>query len=216
MSGASNIFDKHPELHKMIDNEKIQSIEPGTRTATQIFMGFPKMGSDIHCAVGINIFRMIAGRKKWWFLPPSQTAYLKPSINVNGFSSHTHTLVGKEGGEASPWISKLERYTSILEPGDVLINPPFFWHGILNLGDDDKELVIGCPSRYGAGVTTRAAINSSPILSLVAYSTIVYTYGFKVLKPGFRMNLQNDIANNRRSREKKELVVERHPFDVDE
>ena len=46
-----------------------------------------------------------------------EPAYLKPSINVNGFSAHTHTLVGKEGGQQSPWMNKLERYTSVLHPG---------------------------------------------------------------------------------------------------
>lgn len=55
ISGASIIFDKNPELHDMIDNEQIRSIEPGVRTATQIFMGVPKMGSDIHCAIGVNV-----------------------------------------------------------------------------------------------------------------------------------------------------------------
>ena len=39
----------------MIDSEKVRSIEPGKRTATQIFMGVPDMGSDIHCAIAINV-----------------------------------------------------------------------------------------------------------------------------------------------------------------
>lgn len=125
ISGASEIFERNPALHDMIDSEQIRSIEPGVRTATQVFMGFPDMGSDIHCAVGINIFRQIVGRKKWWFIPPSQTAFLKPSLNVRGISSHTRTLVGKEGGEPSPWMTKLERYTAVLDPGDVLFNPPW-------------------------------------------------------------------------------------------
>ncbi len=55
ISGASIIFDKNPELHDMIDNAEIRAIEPGVRTATQIFMGVPKMGSDIHCAIGVNM-----------------------------------------------------------------------------------------------------------------------------------------------------------------
>ena len=57
-----------------------------------------------------------------------EPAYLKPSINVNGFSAHTHTLVGKEGGQQSPWMNKLERYTSVLHPGghrSHLITPFF-------------------------------------------------------------------------------------------
>jgi hypothetical protein len=55
ISGASVIFEKHPELHEMIDNERLRATEPGIRTATQIFMGLPDMGSDIHSAIGINV-----------------------------------------------------------------------------------------------------------------------------------------------------------------
>ena len=124
--GASEIFEKHPELHDMVDSPAVKAIEPGIRTATQIFMGFPDMGSDIHCAIGINIFRQITGRKKWWFIPPSQTPYLKPSLNVRGFSAHTQTLIGKEGNQPSTWLTKLERYVAVLDPGDVLINPPWW------------------------------------------------------------------------------------------
>ena len=55
ISGASVIFDHNPELHDMIDNEQIRSLEPGNRKSTQIFMGVPDMGSDIHCAIGVNM-----------------------------------------------------------------------------------------------------------------------------------------------------------------
>jgi hypothetical protein len=55
VSGASKIFDKHTELHEMIDNDHIISLEPGNRTATQVFIGFAGMGSDIHSAVGVNL-----------------------------------------------------------------------------------------------------------------------------------------------------------------
>lgn len=56
ISGASTIFHKNPELHQMVDNEYVRGIEPqGYRSATQIFMGVPTMGSDIHCAMGVNV-----------------------------------------------------------------------------------------------------------------------------------------------------------------
>ena len=53
--GASKIFDKNKELHGMVDSPAVVAIEPGRRTATQMFMGVPTMGSDIHCATGINV-----------------------------------------------------------------------------------------------------------------------------------------------------------------
>jgi hypothetical protein len=211
IAGASNIFERHPELHDMVDNEEIKKVEPGFRTATQIFLGLPDMGSDIHCAIGINIFRQVVGQKKWWFIPPHQTPYLKPAINVNGFSAHTHTLVGKEGAQPSPWLSKLVRYTSVLNPGDVLINPPWYWHGILNLGSRaNGDLVIGSPVRYGQGgknAGRSAALRSNLLFSLNAFATFYRNYGMEAFKPGFKPNLQADIANNRRDREHKPLVV---------
>ena len=55
ISGASKIFTRHPELKDMVDTPETRSIDPAPRTATQIFMGVKDMGSDIHCAVGINV-----------------------------------------------------------------------------------------------------------------------------------------------------------------
>lgn len=200
ISGASKIFDKNKELHAMVDSEAVVAIEPGKRTATQMFMGTPAMGSDIHCATGINVFRQVAGQKKWWFLPPSQTPYLLPSINKNGFSAHTHTMVGKGNGQISPWMSKLERYTAVLNPGDVLINPPWFWHGIKNLGDDPASLVIGVPSRYSRGVGSRAAFKSNPVLMIIASITLYQKYGNKLFDLDFNIDLEDDIADNRAAR----------------
>lgn len=210
ISGASQIFERHPELHEMIDNPAIRALEPGLRTATQIFMGVPRAGSDIHSAMGVNIFRMVTGRKKWWFIPPDQTPYLKPSINVNGFSAHTKTLIGKEDASPSPWLNKLVRYTSTLNPGDVLVNPPWYWHGILNLGDQG-DLVIGSPTRYGKGVTVAAAFRTNPLYTLNGIVTVVRKHGLKAFLQPQGVNLQADIANNRRDRENKPL----HPLDED-
>ena len=68
----------------MVKSDFLDSIAPGPRVFTQIFMGFSGMGSDVHCAIGTNIFRQIAGRKKWWLIPQSQAPYLFPSLNQNG------------------------------------------------------------------------------------------------------------------------------------
>lgn len=200
ISGGSSIFDRHPELKAMVDTavvtEKLEMDDD--RVSTQIFMGFPDMGSDLHSAIGCNVFRQMAGRKKWWFVNPSWTAYLYPSININGFSCHTKTLIGKGGDEPSPWLSKLERYTAVLNPGDALINPPWYWHAIKNLGEDENDkdsLVIGVPTRYGGPECVKAALRSDPILSLVALAKIKKDYGSA---ENFRKaGLEDGIAENR-------------------
>lgn len=146
-------------------------------------------------------FRQIAGRKKWWFLPPNQTPYLKPSWNVNGFSAHTLTKIGKKGEEPSPWLSKLVRYTTVLNPGDVLINPPWYWHGILNIGvESEHDLVIGSPVRYSKDVCRRAAFKSNFIYTSHALWVLFRRFGFDAFKPGWKPNLQKDIDSNRKTR----------------
>lgn len=148
----------------------------------------------------------MAGTKKWWFIPPSQTVYLLPSINVNGFSAHTHTLVGKMGETPSPWFGKLERYTATLQPGDLLMNPPWFWHGILNEGADD-ELVIGVPTRYGGKDGIRAALRSNPILTVIALATIFKQYGSAEAFLNQDDVLEDRISKNREARMKEEAAA---------
>jgi hypothetical protein len=53
--GATSIFDNNPELHTMVNSPHIDAIEPGPRMSTQMFMGLPGQGSDIHCAAGVNM-----------------------------------------------------------------------------------------------------------------------------------------------------------------
>jgi hypothetical protein len=148
-------------------------------------------------------FRQIVGRKKWWFIPPHQTSYLKPSINVNGFSAHSQTNIGKDGNKASPWLTKLVRYTIVLNPGDVLINPPWFWHGVLNLQDKEnkKDLVIGSPVRYSKNAAAKASYSTNLLYTLNTFALLLRRYGLKVLDPDFKFNLQQDIAGNRRTRQ---------------
>lgn len=200
ISGASKIFTRNPELATMVEDPRLAKIEPGDRVSTQIFMGLKDMGSDIHSAMGINVFRQMVGSKKWWFIPPSQTPYLKPSINVNGFSAHTHTLVGMGGGQESPWMKKIERYTAVLQPGDVLINPPWFWHGILNQGESADSLVVGVPTRYGGKMSNSAAFRSNPFMSAFAAAVIYIKYGGPEKFKNQADILEDKINANRKAR----------------
>jgi hypothetical protein len=161
---------------------------------------------------------MVAGRKKWWFIPPTQTPYIKPSINAAGFSAFSHTLVGKDGKTESPWLKKLERYTAVLEAGDVLINPPWFWHGTTNLGNPG-DVIVGCPSRYGRGNILNAAFRTNAFLTTIGLTALVKKYGFGVLNPASAFSLQKAVAANRKVRkEEAGLSPEMegaHPYEVE-
>lgn len=178
ISGEARLFQRHKELEEMVSSDFINSVSPGTPVFTQLFLGYGNMGSDIHAAIGCNMFRQIVGRKKWWLIPVSQTPYVYPSLNPNGFSAHTLTKIGKGNEDPSPWLTKIERYTVTLNPGDVLLNPPWFWHGIKNIPDTPDGIVIGVPTRYGnANPLKMPSFRSNFMLSVIGLGSIAYTYG---------------------------------------
>lgn len=200
ISGESKIFQRHPELLDDVTNSFLESIAPGKQVFTQIFLGYPGTGSDVHSAIGCNFFRMIAGRKKWWLMPPSQSAYVYGSINPNGFSAHTKTKIGKGTDTPSPWLNKIERYTIELEAGDLLLNTAWYWHGIDNLGDPKSDdMVIGVPTRYSVEKTV-PAFKSNFLLSTIALAAITKTYGGIGTFTSNTNNLQDGIETARNSR----------------
>jgi hypothetical protein len=178
ISGEARLFQKNKELEEMVASPFIDSVSPGRPVFTQLFMGYGNMGSDVHAAIGCNMFRQITGQKKWWLIPVDQTAYVFPSLNPNGFSAHTLTKIGKGNEEPSPWLGKIKRYTVTLNPGDVLLNPPWFWHGIKNIAENENDLVIGVPTRYGSSnVFKMPSLRSNFVLSVIGLGSIAYTYG---------------------------------------
>jgi len=55
IAGAASVFDRRPELQEMLENDAIKAMEPDVRTASQVFIGLPDMGTDVHSAMGINL-----------------------------------------------------------------------------------------------------------------------------------------------------------------
>jgi hypothetical protein len=178
VSGEARIFQRNKDLEAMVSSEFIDSVSPGKPVFTQLFMGYGNMGSDVHAAIGCNMFRQVTGRKKWWLIPVDQTAYVFPSLNPNGFSAHTLTKIGKGNEDPSPWLGKIKRYTVTLNPGDVLLNPPWFWHGIKNIAENENDLVIGVPTRYGSSnIFKMPSLKSNFVLSVIGLGSIAYTFG---------------------------------------
>ena len=77
----------------------------------------------------------------------------------------------------------------------------------------ENDLVIGAPSRYGAGEATKAGIKTNFVFTVNAIIALTRKYGMAALNPNFKMNLQADISKNRGSRQK-EIEAELHPFDL--
>lgn len=172
VAGAASIFKNHPELIEMVENDLTRSLTPKEPNDTpefyQLFLGRSRQGTTIHSALTINLFRQIAGRKRWYFIPPDQTRFMRAKVYANGYAATSLTIQPHGDESGSPWFSRLKRYTVTLEPGDLMINPPWWWHGVENLADEG--LVVGVPTRYVAG---KRVVRIDPFKTALAMSRIL-------------------------------------------
>jgi hypothetical protein len=191
VQGATSLFERHPELKDMVESDITRRIAPGEAGKAplfyQLFMGWKNQGSTVHCAIGQNVFRQIAGRKRWYFFAPSETPYVYPKLYDNGFSATSKTVQHHARGTGTEWFGKLKRYCTVLEPGDVLIVPPWWWHAVENEAGAD-ELVIGVATRYGSA---REAMLSDPFKTMVS---VVKSKGLRSKAKGHGGDDHNSLA----------------------
>lgn len=112
----------------------------------QFFIGTKGTQTGTHNSQMANLFVMVSGKKVWYLHPPAYTAFMDPmtSRSVYRLSRHNTGRVFEEA------YRPLDGYEVHLEEGDVLWNPPFWWHSVKNLTDtigvgfrwNDKRLAM--------------------------------------------------------------------------
>jgi len=138
------------DFYKSCDGEKIEDLRGTRHLIDQWFISrSTQTGSSLHCANGDNIFLNIKGRKEWHFIHPSYTPLLSPILSKYGM----YAVAGVEKSLLNKWVSIIETfpyfkfipvYKVVLEEGDVLFNPPWWWHSVRNL----DGFTLGCATRY--------------------------------------------------------------------
>jgi hypothetical protein len=85
----------------------------------EIAEGYP--GSDWHSICTLNMFVMAAGIKRWMTCPPIPSAMPPDLVRPVSGGREWYTQAGPR------------RFDAVhVEPGDVLVNPPYEWHKIIN------------------------------------------------------------------------------------
>jgi hypothetical protein len=111
----------------------------------QIFVGRQGTGSPFHHAAVYNMFYQIDGQKQWWFVDPYDTYLAYPLAALGKAASFSMCLWPNEYNKAAfPLFQYCPVYTTILNPGDVLFNPPWWWHSIKNV----SETTVAVASRW--------------------------------------------------------------------
>ena len=146
------ILRVHPELKEQIDADDVTSelpqllgIEP---TYNELFIsGKSGSGSGFHNHSVWNFFFQIAGAKEWTLIDPEFSHLVYALSNKLEFG----TQIGMtEDFSPFPLYEFCPRYKVTLNPGDLLFNPPMWWHRIKNKisEDDPKQSAIGVTFKY--------------------------------------------------------------------
>lgn len=103
----------------------------------QLFVGREGTGSPFHHAHVYNWFYQIDGTKKWWFIDPYDSVLAYPLPAFGRAAAMMFVLFPYEGNlQDFPLFKYCPLYSAELNPGDVLYNPPMWWHAIKNVSPE--------------------------------------------------------------------------------
>lgn len=152
------LLQRHPEHVKDFDyswllahKNKVNWFE-----AFQAFIGPKNSATGLHCASSCNIFVQVYGQKHWKLYPPYYQMILDPDPVKNVYR---HAPVRTPEGPFDPFHPNYEKpyelfkyidnLDALLNPGDVLWLPPFYWHCVLNPTDSIGVSYRWVPPFYG-------------------------------------------------------------------
>jgi hypothetical protein len=143
------LFHNHPELLDEFDREWLGAMIDGGGTLrlygshgrgagvrSHLFIGERGAKTNLHCALTNNLFVNIHGRKRWFIISPLYDPALESPVNRGPGVFGSEFDPSDPDFEAFPMCRYLDWYEVTLEPGDVLYNPPFYWHHVTNVTDN--------------------------------------------------------------------------------
>ncbi len=145
LNNSEVLFNKYPELWKALETERLEPYINKKSMFAQLFMGCAGTGSRIHSAHVWNFFHMIDGKKRWYFIDPTDWYYCYP-MYFRGLNNGFHVSIYPDDfdEEYLPALKYCPYYVVDLEPGDVMLNPAWWCHGIRNLTDKS----VGIATRW--------------------------------------------------------------------
>lgn len=172
VNNIADIFHQIPGLQDALPIQKfVEHMGNRKHNKTQIFLGGSETGTGLHCANKFNLFVMVYGQKRWTFVHPKHSPWLYP-ISQKNFQFVYAPISATFGYDAQqyPLIQHVPRYTTVLNPGDVLVNPPWWWHAVENL----TPASIGVATRWMTAWESVDGWKTNPIFSALEKLSLHY------------------------------------------
>jgi lysine-specific demethylase 8 len=142
----SPILEKFPELLDDLDHSFLREM-PGKLslgTTFEAFIGGRKTFTPLHNAPTPFFFVNVCGVKRWALIPNHYLPVLDPE--ADGMSiNHSAADVSKPDDQRFPGFESVDRMEAVLEPGDVLFLPSWFWHSVQN---EEPTIGVRCGLMY--------------------------------------------------------------------
>lgn len=144
------------------------------------FMGAAKTVTPIHCALGHTAFIQIRGSKKWKFWEPNDRMHLGARSEGRAYF-YTDAAIDGMPTEDFPLLNHAKSYDLILNEGDVVWFPGFFWHHVENLSDSIgvayKFAHLPTAARSSKVLTALAFLSTKPFLIVSLYKSLFSNFG---------------------------------------
>lgn len=146
---TEDLFNRNPTLRNALDLTtmgKYLSTRDKRIMSTQLFLSGGGVRSGWHATGGPNLFTMVYGRKEWTLVHPKHSMWMHPITRKDMFYTATMLDWNKSNDEIEadgyPLYRYIPKFTAVLEPGDVLFSPHWWWHCV-----NTPEPSIGIASR---------------------------------------------------------------------
>lgn len=133
-SRFNRILYDHPELVEDFDWRwlyKMRNLISSGNTF-QVFIGGKGTRTQLHCASEHNLFTQVYGQKHWYIYSPHYDVVFDPPVTGTPYF-HSAFDPDAPNFELFPAAKYVETWECELSPGDVLFNPPSWWHHVTNL-----------------------------------------------------------------------------------
>lgn len=141
INNTAQIFKDYPKLLEELDHKRLKALyDPiAVNMILQLFMGGPKTGVRLHCANEFNSFLMVQGKKRWTFISPDYSYALRGVLSINALNAiceiEDHKNAFDFYEQHFPMYNRIPKLVAEIEPGDMLVFSPWWWHGIENTTD---------------------------------------------------------------------------------
>jgi hypothetical protein len=152
VANFANLCNHHPELVDELNPRQMSAWMPGAMKTNMegvhIFIGLQGTSTVFHCANTPNWFFQVQGEKRWTFVHPEHMLMMYPVVSSDVFYGGSMLPYPEPDAAVMeldfPLWQYCPRYETVLEPGDVLFNPAWWWHRIMN----ESSPTIGCATRW--------------------------------------------------------------------